>query len=91
MHASHYRFVSTSTETEIIVEMIGIFLQYVFVHFKQESLNNEEVSTKIKSRSNWNGIVDGLHSQKSLIKLMDKYESWKGFDGYVLLKLVEIL
>lgn len=70
---------SSSTDTAIIVKMTGLFLKFLFWHFKREGLNNEEVYTKLKYHSNWYRLVDERHSPKSLVKLLETYYRWKAF------------
>lgn len=72
------RGISSGTDTEKLVELTGLFLQFAIEHFKGDGLKSEEVDTKLKSISTWFVIVDELHSRNSLVKLMNKYELWKG-------------
>ncbi len=59
--------------------MMGI----VEEHFKKQGLSAAQVEERIKSRPQWYGIVDGLHSHTALTYIKNNYNGWDSFKWYV--------
>ena len=75
--------ISLGTGTAILVELSGSMSHYVNDYFRSEGFSMEEAREKANSRDRWYGIVDGEHSQRSIVKLMSLHERWVGFQWFV--------
>ncbi len=71
------------TDLPMVVELQGSMISIVSDFFKKEGLTDSQIETRVKSRSKWFGIVDGLHSHAALSYIKEKYQSWERFKWYV--------
>ena len=69
------------SDTPIVVSLSGSFHHYISNYFQSEcGLPESESNTKIKSRKDWYGVVDGMHRLKAITDLAAEYpDSWEGF------------
>lgn len=74
--------ISLRTDTPIIVELSGALRQYVSEYFQLEEIDNNNLRAKLKSRDTWYRIIDGQHSHSAIVKLISKYDRWKGFKWF---------
>ncbi len=75
--------ITCGSDTAIVVHLNGTMLKYVYDHFKEQNLSEDEVKQRVEARSCWYGIVDGEHSHMAIIKLIDTYERWVGYKWHV--------
>lgn len=83
--------ISSGTDSAITVEMTGLFLKFVFEHFKRDRLTNQYFDNKVKSRSTWHGIVHELHSKNLCFNIRTNMNFGRVLHGYILLHMVVIL
>ncbi len=71
------------SELPMVVRLTASLLYFVEDHFRDQGLKDEEVNERIKSRSEWYGIVDGLHSHAALTYIKANNSRWSEFRWYV--------
>lgn len=76
---------AVGSDMPIVVELSGSLRPYVYRHFQDNGLSEEEVETRVKSRSKWYGIVDGHHIHDAVTRLQCQFEEWRGFMWFVCL------
>ncbi len=82
---SHYQStgVALGSNLAMVVGLEGSLFPFVREHFKQQGLTGNALNEKVKSRPNWYGIVDGLHSHAAFSEIVKKHEKWRNFKWYV--------
>ncbi len=71
------------SDLPMVVLLTGPMLYVVADHFKEQGLSEKEVEGRLKSRPEWYGIVDGLHSHAALSFIKANYLQWNSFKWYV--------
>lgn len=74
---------SLGSDIPMVVKLEGPLRHYVYEHFKAENVKGTELEERIKSRKEWFGIVDGLHSHAALSIIKNNNTQWTEFKWYV--------
>ncbi len=79
----HSTGLALGSDMAMVVPLNGSYISYVKDHFLKAGLNEDDVRDRLASRSQWYGVVDGLHSHAALTFLKENNSSWKEFKWYV--------
>lgn len=71
------------SDMPMVVQLEGALKCYVYDHFKSENMEGDELEERVRSRKEWYGIVDGLHSHAALTTIKNSHPKWFQFKWYV--------
>ena len=75
--------ISCGTDTPIVVKLTGSLRSHLLDYFRDQGLSEKNVVDHVNAREEWFGIIDGEHSQKAIMRLIETRKRWAGYEWFV--------
>ena len=82
--APHEPGITAGSDMPVLMPLTGTYRRYVIDHFKGKGLTETEAREKSRTRTQWYGVVDGMHRLVAILELIDELPAqWSGFSWSV--------